>query len=96
MKNEKWKSFASLAKIKAEIAAYKSENYKKIYFNTLIAIERSYYRVVVIFSQQGKEKVDIHKEKGVQIIMVASKICDTKNGPDFDYGVQTINLAINN
>ena len=29
MKNEKWKSFASLAKIKAEIAAYKSGNYKK-------------------------------------------------------------------
>ena len=69
---------------------------KKYLFNTLIAIERSYCRVVVIFSEQGKEKVDIHEEKRVQIIMVASKICDTKNGPDFGYGVQTINLAIKN
>ena len=62
---------------------------KKHLFNTLIAIERSYCRVVVIFSEQDKEK-------RVQIIMVASKICDTKNGPDFGYGVQTINLAIKN
>ena len=34
MKNEKWKSFASLAKIKEEIAAYKSENYKKVSIST--------------------------------------------------------------